>query len=195
MGQIARRNMGWKDPASGREYRKKQIKECPGCHRLQCCSHNIPDIGFCCGQCVYRHKNGIPLDLTNLIGPRGSGHIRESGYKVISVKGNSKLEHRHVFEQYYKIKLTEKESIHHIDGNKLNNSIENLQLWPSSHPSGQRVEDLYEFALGIIKRYEHVVELQKTLFRKSQKQSLQLPLPIPATPCYNQEHAFLPTTP
>ena len=38
------------------------------------------------------------------------------------------FEHRYVMELHLKRKLDRKEYVHHIDGNKLNNSISNLQL-------------------------------------------------------------------
>ena len=37
-------------------------------------------------------------------------------------------EHRHVMEQFLRRKLKKNEVVHHKDGNKLNNNIENLQL-------------------------------------------------------------------
>lgn len=54
------------------------------------------------------------------------GHI-VNGYCRI---GRKTLHHRFVYEQYHKCCLLPWIDIHHIDGNKLNNNIDNLQPLP-----------------------------------------------------------------
>jgi len=44
-------------------------------------------------------------------------------------------EHRYIMEQYLGRKLTKNEVVHHIDENKMNNNIENLQLLTRSEHS------------------------------------------------------------
>lgn len=85
-------------------------------------------------------------------------YITSGGYRKIrldGVVGDSAwvLEHRHAMEQKLGRKLLSGENVHHIDGNKLNNNISNLELWASFQPSGQRVEDLLKYAYEIIERY------------------------------------------
>jgi hypothetical protein len=43
--------------------------------------------------------------------------------------------------------------VHHVDGDRLNNALENLQLWSTAQPKGQRVADKLAFALALLRRY------------------------------------------
>ncbi|WP_241473772.1 HNH endonuclease signature motif containing protein [Mycolicibacterium neoaurum] len=60
------------------------------------------------------------------------GYLHDKGYWVISVEGKKKLEHRHVMELHLGRELAAEEDVHHIDGDKLNNKIENLRIMSRS---------------------------------------------------------------
>ena len=56
------------------------------------------------------------------------GTINHDGYKVIYVNGIRMKEHRFIVEKHLNRKLTKDEHIHHRNGNRQDNRIENLQV-------------------------------------------------------------------
>ena len=59
------------------------------------------------------------------------GYINKKGYKIITFFGKRKMEHRKVYEDNFG-KIPEGFDIHHQDGNKLNNNLNNLHLMTKS---------------------------------------------------------------
>ena len=73
---------------------------------------------------------------------KGGRYLRQDGYYEIRVDGRYKMEHVYIMEQHIGRRLTRGEVVHHKNGNKTDNRLENLQVMTISehmrhhHPNG-----------------------------------------------------------
>ena len=129
------------------------------------CNRKARRRGWCDAHYSRWYKHGDPLTL--LIphrekGVPGSSRKNKDGYVIRHFpehpnawKAGKVMEHVMVMTEHIGRALFPDETVHHKYGIKDDNRIENLELWSSSHPPGQRVEDKVQWAKKILERYDN----------------------------------------
>lgn len=81
---------------------------------------------------------------------------KRDGYMYVhhATKRLKMSEHRAVMEWMIGRPLFQDENVHHINGVRHDNRPENLELWSTKQPYGQRIEDKVAWAKELIERYE-----------------------------------------
>ena len=127
---------------------------------VEACEHPATARGLCVGH-RSRQRKGTLQPAVPLKKVDGNGHLNH-GYRVVPVPTNlrhlahsrrAEFEHRLVMAQLLGRALYADESVHHKNGDRLDNRPQNLELWSRYQPRGQRVSDKVDYAIEILERY------------------------------------------
>lgn len=124
------------------------------------CDRNVVSFGLCDGHYNQKRRG---QELRPFTKPRyewSEWYVNAHGYRVRrrtnrdTGKTEQVAEHRLVMEGMIGRKLVAGENVHHLNGNRLDNRSDNLELWSTKQPKGQRIPDKVEFAKEILALYE-----------------------------------------
>ena len=113
--------------------------------------------GYC-----HRHRPPKPNPRTGKPTRSQKGGLDKDGYRKITCGGKKVFEHRKVMENFLGRKLIEGENVHHKNGQRTDNRVENLELWSTKQPKGQHVVDKYNWCKEFIRQYEKELEWLST---------------------------------
>lgn len=128
---------------------------------ITACDLKVKAKGWCNKHYERWRRNGDPEKIIRF--PKGEHTRIVTGENYILVAGDPDdpnttkqgyiLEHRKVMSETLGRFLLPDENVHHKNGVRDDNRPENLELWITKQPLGQRPEDLLDWADEIIRRY------------------------------------------
>ena len=125
------------------------------------CDNATQNRGRYCPKHYWRLRNHGSLDLpaakpkrepTRWVTRWGYMHVYLPSHPMANSAG-AVYEHRLVMAEHLGRNLLSSESVHHINGDRLDNRIENLELWSKAQPAGQRVDQKVEWAVELLRLY------------------------------------------
>jgi hypothetical protein len=140
-GFNTRNNTTLCSPCKYKRVRARTDKECPRCGAA------IDARAAHCSRCAPRGYSTARSIGDRYVHPK-------SGYVDVKTERGWLKEHIVVMEQRLGRTLLAGENVHHINGVRDDNRIENLELWAKTQPAGARARDLLKWAREIVDRYE-----------------------------------------
>lgn len=121
------------------------------------CTEKAWSLGYCRTHHMRFKKYGDPKAGVWHSRRQGEGkewHEGPGGYVVRydpqsphNTSGRHVYQHRQVMGEILGRPLRPGENVHHKNGNRKDNRPENLELWTSGQPSGQRIQDVAQWAI------------------------------------------------
>lgn len=121
------------------------------------CTNKSRKRGWCSKHYARWRVNGT----TDLLRTARNSYKDKAGYIVLTNRNDHPnahkngriLEHTVVMSEYLGRPLLPHENVHHKNGQRDDNRIENLELWSRSQPPGQRIEDKIAWAIELLNVY------------------------------------------
>lgn len=151
-------------------YRHNRKVKCSGFLGYECSRLIVPESSMCLN-CFNSSRAG-----ENSPTWKGGKTTSRGGYTYIIVNGyhprhnrNNKhtgyvAEHTLVMEEHIGRFLVKGETVHHLNGIRDDNRIENLELWCKPPKSGIRNEDAITWAIEVLNRNGYKVEIIPSVF-------------------------------
>ena len=117
---------------------------------------------FCSIKCTHEAFKKGTFIYNRKKGKNRGRYTNSQGYVMVHEDGKRKCEHRVVMEQMLGRPLERYETVHHINGDRADNRLSNLQIWVGRHPSGTSTNHYKEEIDGLLKR---ISELEKEIRR------------------------------